>query len=102
MTWARISSRERRLFLSGLRRARPVISLICASTSSAAEAKFAAPDLPARFGGVAGAVVCCAKPKEAKLAAKARSMSMRRANGRREREIEVGITFSEYQIRRWV
>src|SRR5258708_453492 len=68
MTWARICSRERRLFFNGLSRARPVISLICASTSSAAAAKSAALGWPVGFPAVARAVVCCAKAKDPKLA----------------------------------
>src|SRR5260370_36938156 len=99
MRWARISSRERRLFLSGLRRAKPVISLICASTSSAAAEKSAAPGLPVRLGGVAGAAVSGAKPKQAKLAARVRKMTMSKATGRREREIEEGGTCSESKNR---
>jgi hypothetical protein len=57
--------------------------------------KSAALGLAVGVGGVEGAVVCCAKLKEATLAPKTRIVTRSTAMRRREREIREGIAFLE-------
>src|SRR5258705_13986169 len=99
MMRARMCYLERRLFLSGLRSASAVISLICASTSSEAASKTAASALLAVVGVDAGAVACCAKVGEAHRAAKPRIITRKRAAASRGREFsEKKMTFLQKQL----
>src|ERR1700676_5432894 len=62
MTYARISSRDRRVFLTGVRSFKPVIWLICARTSSAAAANSAAAADLAGSGAVRAGDFCANVP----------------------------------------
>src|ERR1700676_1060567 len=62
MTYARISSRDRRVFLTGVRSFKPVIWLICARTSSAAAANSAAVTDLAGSGAVRAGDFCANVP----------------------------------------
>src|ERR1700720_3695005 len=101
ITYARICSRDLRLFFSGARSLRPVISLICCRTSSAAAAKSASvvvvdgPDLE-------GAATCCALSTEMENAANASSSAARQTEVDFLESAVIFLRITDYlPTRRW-